>query len=368
MAKERRKYWFILGFLLFIIYFFVAGQPVPRETILIPRWLSSLETNYSVDLDVENSPATSIPDTGQEQLIPFQLGNRFGYVDSQGQFRINETKKGYVSQSELRWAEYEPIAEKIEIRGPGNEILSIIEHGQGYPLFLDGRTYLLGKQQNSLSLVDDEGKKLWTYDFPAPLTSIDAAAGLILTGSLDGAIELLNMEGKRVFFFVPGGSRLSVILSCRISQDGNMLAFISGIDDQRFLLLEKSGESYLIVYHEFLEDGFRQAVHMAFVDNDSRIVFERKGGLGVYEIRTRQSIRLPLPGNVIALDETGSNGLLFAITSLGGRQKNLALIRLPENLILQAPFKSETAFLSRRGSCLYVGGGMTFASFELDMR
>jgi hypothetical protein len=365
VAKGKKKYWFILGFLLFIMYVFAAGQPVPKETILIPRWLGSLETNYSVHL---TPPAGGMPDSGQEQLIPFQLGNRFGYVDSRGQFRINQPKKGYVSQSELRWAEYDPIAEKIEIRSPGNETLGVIEDGQGYPLFLDGRTYLLGGQQNSLSLFDDEGKKLWTYDFPAPLTSIDAAAGLILTGSLDGTIELLNTEGRRVFFFVPGGSRLSVILGCRISRDGNMLALVSGIDDQRFLLLEKSGESYLIVYHEFLEDGFRQAVHMAFVDNDSRIVFEQEGGLGIYEIRTRRSVRLPLSGNVIALDETGSDGLLFAVTSLGGPRKNLALIRLPGTLILQAPFKSETAFLGRRGSRLYVGGDMTFASFELDMR
>jgi hypothetical protein len=289
-------------------------------------------------------------------------------VDTRGHFAINQAKTGYVSLSDLRWAKYDAIPEKIEIRNPVNESLGVIEAGRGYPLFLDGNIYLLGEMQNSLSLADEEGKIRWTYDFAAPLTSIDAAAGLILTGSLDGTVELLDTEGKRLFFFEPGGSRLSVVLGCRISRDGRQLAVISGIDDQRFLLLEGFGDSYKIVYHEFLEDGFRHAVHMAFVDNDSRIVYEREGGLGIYDIRTRQSINLPLPGDVIALDETGTNGLLFAIISLGGQQKNLAVIRLPGTLIMQAPFKSETAFLSRRNSHLYVGGGMTLASFELDMR
>jgi hypothetical protein len=366
VAKEKRKYWLILGFLIFVVYTFTAAQTIPEETILVPRWLSSLETNYSVSMGDEDSPA-SVNETS-DRLLPFQLGNRFGYVDTQGHFSINQAKTGYVSLSDQRWAEYDAIPETIEIRNPANESLGAIEKGRGYPLFLDGQIYLLGETQNSLSLADEEGKLRWTRDFPAPLTSIDAAAGMILTGSLDGTVELLDTEGRRLFFFEPGGSRLSVILSCRVSRDGRQLAVISGIDDQRFLLLEGFGDSYKIVYHEFLEDGFRRAVHLAFVDNDNRIVYEREGGLGIYDIGSRQSISLPLEGEVIALDETGTNGLLFAVISLGGPRKNLAVIRLPGTLIMQAPFKSETAFLSRRGSHLYVGGGMTLASFELDMR
>jgi hypothetical protein len=363
VAKEKKKYWLILGFLIFVVYTFTAAQTIPEETILVPRWLSSLETNYSVYMGAENTDA---PDG--DQLLPFQLGNRFGYVDTQGHFTINRAKTGYVSISDQRWAEYDAMPEKIEIWNAVNELLGTIEEGRGYPLFLDGKIYRLGEMQNSLSLVDEKGKIRWTHDFSAPLTSIDAAAGLILTGSLDGTVELLDTEGRRLFFFEPGGSRLSVILGCRISRDGRQLAVISGIDDQRFLLLEGFGDSYKIIYHEFLEDGFRRAVRLAFVDNGSRIIYEREGGLGIYDIRTRQSTSLPLPGELIALDETGANSLLFAVISLGGQQKNLALIRLPATLVMQAPFKSETAFLSRRGSRLYVGGGMTLASFELDMR
>ncbi|WP_010257642.1 hypothetical protein [Treponema primitia] len=365
MAKEKRKYWIILVFFIFVAYVFVAAQPIPVETILVPRWLSSLESDYSTNMLTENSPS---PD----YLVPFKLGNRFGYVNTRGQFTINQPIRGAgtsgVSLSEDRWAEFKAVPETIHIRNPQGESLTTIENGRGYPLFLDGKIFLIGEDQTSLSLVEESGEILWTYDFAAPLTSIDAGSDLILTGSLDGTVELLDASGKRVYSLNPGGSRLAVILGCRISQDGLRLAIISGYDDQRFLLLEQFGNSYRIVYHEFLEDGFRHAVHMAFVENDKWIVFERQGGLGLYEIETRRSIKVPLNGTITALDETGNSGLIFVISSLGGASKNLVAIRLPGIIVMQAAFKSETAFLSRRGSELYVGGGMTLASFELEER
>jgi hypothetical protein len=360
VADEKKKYWIALGVLLFVIYVFIAAQPIPVETILAPRWLSSLETNYS---------AVMQNDTGGEgYLLPFLLGDRFGYIDTQGQYVINQTKKGYVSLSGDRWAEFEAVSDRIEVRSPQNEPLLEISNSRGYPLFLDNKIFLINDEQNALSLTDDAGNPSWTYDFAAPLTSIDAAADLILTGTLDGAVELLDHGGQRVFFFEPGGSRLSVILGCRISKDGSKLAIISGIDDQRFLLLERFGDSYKVVYHEFLEDGFRRAVHLAFIDADNRILFEREGGLGIYEISSRRSIKLALKGSISAIEESGADNLVFIISSQGETRKNLVAIRLPGSVIMEAPFKSEEFFLSRHGSDLYVGGGMTLASFMLDKR
>jgi hypothetical protein len=375
VAKEKKKYWILVVFFIFVIYIFAAAQPVPMETVLVPRWLSSLESNYSAGITLGNHPEQGSSGRGsleQGYLLPFRLGNRFGYVDSRGQFTINQpvngAGRGGVSLSDGRWAEFDAIPETITIRNPQGETLTTIEHGRGYPLFLDGKIFLIGEEQTSLSLVDEGGKLLWTYDFAAPLTSIDAASDRILTGSLDGTVELLDVSGRRTFFFEPGGSRLAVILGCRISRDGSRLAIISGYDDQRFLMLERFGDSYRVVYHEFLEDGFRHAVHLAFIENRNWIVFERQGGVGLYEIETRRSIKVPVGGAILALDEMGDDDLIFVISSLGGQSKILSALRLPGIIAIQAPFKSETAFFSRRGSEIYVGGDTTLASFALEMR
>ncbi|MDR2028872.1 MAG: PQQ-like beta-propeller repeat protein [Treponema sp.] len=360
VAKEKKKYWFIIGILLCTVYAFIAAQPIPVETVLAPRWLSSLETSYSAV--IQNDAG------GDGYFLPFLLGERFGYIDAQGNYIINQIKKGYVSLSGDRWAEYEALSDTIEVRSPRNETILTIPDSRGYPLFLDNKIFIIHDEQNALSLVDDTGRPRWTCDFAAPLTSIDAAADLILIGSLDGAVELLDSRGQRVFFFEPGGSRLSVILGCRISKDGSRLAIVSGIDDQRFLLLERFGDSYKVVYHEFLEDGFRRAIHMAFIDNDNRIAFEREGGLGIYEINSRRSIKLSLRGSISAIEESGSGELFFIISSQGGDRKNLVAIRLPGSVIMEAPFKSKEVLLSRYGSELYIGGDTTLASFMLDKR
>jgi hypothetical protein len=337
------------------------------ETIIKARWLSSMESGYPVNIGGE---AAVSPEA--VEYLPFRLGKRFGYVDRSGRFTVNRILAEYLSISNKYWAEYTGIPGAIDILDPLGETAFTIGNGRGYPFFLDDRIFLIAEEQNSLSALDDTGKVLWTYDFAAPITCIDAAAGLILTGSLDGAVEILDNSGKRLFFFEPGGSRLSVILGCSLSRDGSRLGIISGIDDQRFLLLERFGAQengeYKVVYHEFLDDGFRRAVNISFIDNDNRIAFERSGGLGIYELNARQSRKILLDGDIAAMETKGNDGLLFVVTSQSSVQKQLVAIRLPETIVMQAPFKSGAAFLEREGSRLYVGGGSTLASFELDKK
>jgi hypothetical protein len=356
MGKKIRKYWIIAVFLLFTCYVFIAGRPIPVETILTSQWLRSLESDYP---DFEN--------TGP--LTPFELGGRFGYVDSQGHFALNRVREGYVSISKDLWAEYQALPESIEVRDPLNSRVMTIQNSRGYPQFLDNRVFIINYEQTSLSLVDPAGTVQWSRDFASPLTYMDAAAGLIVTGALDGTVELLDGTGRLVFPpFEPGGSRYSVILGCRISRDGSKLAIVSGIDPQRFLLLERFGDSYKVIYHEFLPQGFRREVHLAFIDNDSRVAFERKEGLGIYTIQTRKSLFLPLDGDIYAIDGSGNDGLLFIITAESGLRKNLVVVRLPETKIIEAPFSSQTVFLGRQDSRIFIGGGTTMVSFELDKK
>jgi hypothetical protein len=368
VAQEKKKYWIITGLLLFCIYFFAAARPIPRETILSPRWLSSLDSEYPVYTG-ENSAAPDGEAPGS--LIPFSLGGRFGYMDSRGFFPMNRLKSSYISLSEHYWAEYGAEPERLEMFNPQGGLVTIIEKPRSYPLFLDNRIFLVGSEQNTLSALDDSGNILWTYDFAAPLTCVDAGGGVVLAGSLDGVVEVIDQRGKLLFSFEPGGSRLSVILGCAVSEDGSRLGIISGIDDQRFLLLERFGgtaSEYKVIYHEFLEDGFRREVSISFIEQDSQLVFERQGGLGIYKISARRSLKIPLEGEIDAIDNSGGGGLLFVISSPREGRKKFIALRLTGRIVMEAPFKSETAFLSRSGSRIYTGGGMTLASFELEKR
>jgi hypothetical protein len=379
VVKEKQKYLFFLGLALFFIYVFAAAQPIPEETVLAARWLSSLESNYPVYLNnfSGNGNNGGASEAHEPALVPFELGNHFGYIGDDGRFIINRIKKGRVSLSGGYWTEHDALPESVQIWNPQNEAVLTIENPGGYPLFLDNRIYVLGDEQNSLSALDQDGNLLWTRDFPAHLTCIDGAAGYVLAGTLDGVVELLDSSGQPLIpAFEPGGSRLSVILGCAISADASRLAIVSGIDDQRFLLLERAGDAYKVIYHEFLGDGFRRETYVTFLENDSHVAYEREGGLGLYEIASRTSSTLPLDGEITAMDNTGGGGYLFLITAPGSRtgrggpqgrkpQKRFVAVRLPGTIAINAPFRSESAFLGRRGDRLFVGGDSTLAYFEL---
>ena len=360
VEKSKRKYWLILAILCFMLYVFIASEPIPPETILESRWLSSLDSGLAFNLG--GSPAH------EGVIIPFHYGDRFGYVSDNGQFILNQNHKdGELSFSPLSWSMYEPLPSIVEVYDPWNRRLMSINDPKGYPLLIDGRTFIIGSEQNSITSLDNDGNERWTYDFPAPLTCIDAASGYILAGTMYGSLELLNESGSQVFSFEPGGSRLAVILGCAISRDGNRLAVISGIDEQRFLLLEHSGDSFRVVYHEFLGSGYRRALNIEFIDNDTKIVFEREGGIGIYNISSRSSVSIALEGELTALG-SGDSRQFFLITAAAGNRKNLIGIRFPDIIFLNAPFRSENAFLARRNSNIYVAGDRGFISFELGKK
>jgi len=366
--KLKKKIWIAAIIVFFIAYFFLAVKKIPRQMVLVPRWISSLESGETVLMD-------EIADT--ETILPFKMGRRFGFVrQNDGRFSINRTAKSNVSLSGSHWAEYEAEPSRVTIYDNTGETYAVIEDPRGYPFFLDdgreqGRIFIVGSEQNSISEIDASGAVSWTYEFTAQITCVDAARGLLLAGSLDGSIVIIDSMGRKVFSFEPGGSRYPVILGCALSRDGSRLGIISGIDNQRFLYLEHFGASpgdYKVVYHEFMNDGFRRPVFISFVENDRWVIFERPGGLGLYEAGLRQTFKVNLDGEISAIDQSGGWGLIFAIVSKSENMKELAGIMLPNRVMVAAPFKSGDIFLGRVDSRLLIGGGQTIISFELEKR
>ena len=358
MAKAKKRFWLIIVLFLFIIYFFSAARPVPKETVLKAQWLVPLDS----DTDIKNAESTF--------SIPFKLGKRFGFIDTNGNFLINLVNQNKLSIAADRWSEYEAKPEVLEIRNSNEEIVEIIENPFGYPFFLDGQTYIISSEQNALSKTNGRGSLAWTYEFASVLTCVDAAQGYVLTGSLDGTAVVLDSGGNQIFSFEPGGSRYSVISGCAFSGDAKRFALICGIDRQRFLLFERLGNTggdYKIIYHEFLGNGFRRPVYISFIDRDRRVVFEHEQGLGIYEINSRKVYTIHVEGELTAIDDSGEQGQLFVVMSQpNSDNKKLAGINLPDKLFMNAPFKTSDVFLGRLGSLLYVGGSNRIAAFELE--
>ncbi|MCL2801778.1 MAG: PQQ-like beta-propeller repeat protein [Treponema sp.] len=386
MAQKKKSPKFIIVILLFIVYFFAAAKPIPRETVLSLNWIKLLPTVGSPFGYVPSEETSSQRHTAVSgRLFPFTLGSSFGYIDSAGEYALHRVRTSDIYLSQNMWTEYGAEPSRLVVNNITRDTAITIENVTGYPVLLDNRVFILGSEQNILSEVSESGNVLWTYEFGAPITAIDAAAGLVVTGSLDGLIEVFDSAGERIFNFPPSGSRYSVVLGCAMSRNGSRIAIIFGIDRQRFLLLERLGNTggeYKIIYHEFLDTGFRRPVRVLFVNDDQRIVFEREGGIGSYNIRSRRSIFIPLDGEIAAIDESGDNGFLFLVTShntMNETYKRLVGIKFPKDgffglsrnavrdaVFLKAPFNSENVFLGRIKNEIVIGGGDALISFDLE--
>ena len=381
---EKRKKGLAAAAAAFILYGALAARPIPPETSIEPRWIVSLESGQASPLgaraDGGGAPGgaaamDAAAAGGLPEPLPFMLGRRFGFVEWGGALALSREKEGMVSISGGRWAEFGAEPESVEIRGPGGEALAVVDRPGGYPFFLDGRSFVMGRGQDSISEICAEGRELWAFDFPGPVTVVDAAAGLLLAGTLDGAVALVDSSGRQAFFFEPGGSRLPAVLGAAISRDGSRLAVVSGIDSQRFLVLERFGAGpgdFRVVYHEFVGEGFRRPVHVAFAEGGRLIAFERQGGLGIYDAGSRLTRRVDAPGELLALDCSGARGLLFAIFADGGGGARLVGIRAAgrsPRIVATAPFcGGGDVFLGRMGGRLVVGGGQALAAFDLERR
>jgi hypothetical protein len=365
VARLNKKYTVFIAVLALFLYAFIAAAPVPEETVLSMNWINSLETVY------EERP----PDSNSELMIPFELANYFGYVSTEGRFSVKKIKKNYVSLSDYFWAEYDANAADIEVKDAYNKTVFSIKDGGGYPFFLDSRNFIMHPEQNSVSrlntvtggtaVVDNAA---WTYDFASTVTCVDAAAGFFLAGTLDGAIELIDDKGQRVYFSEPSGSRIAAVYGCALSQDGKKIAVVSGLDKQRFILFEQFGVTWRITFHEFLEEGLRRNVFVMFVDNDSKIIFERESGLGIYDMNSHSIYHISLDGEIVAFDKNGNDGMIFFISAQNQNDKKLVGVKFPDIVMIEAPFKSESVFLSRHGSDLFIGGKNTLASFKIEKK
>jgi len=352
VAGKKRKNWILLGIAVFVVYFFIASQPVPEESVLAYRWVTPL--------DARPEPTDGRAETG---LIPFRVGNRFGYLRPDGTCVLNREVQDQVALSETWWAEYASRPETVSVRSPQDTTVFTLAAPRGYPFFLDRRAFLISGESNALLALDGTGRQSWRYDFQAPVTAVAAAAGRVLIGGLDGSVDLLDADGQRVFSFEPGGSRLPVIVGAAISTDGSHIALVSGIDRQRFLLLERYGASFKVVHHEFLETGFRRPVFLAFIDGGRRVAFEREGALGIVDVAKRRSVKIPLGGRILGLEDDGSGERLYVICA--AEDRNLLLgIDYPDRIALRAPFSGTATFIARRGSRVYLGGDQAIAAFE----
>jgi len=274
---------FLIGISFLIIYFFLFPRSGGLELTVFPLKLIDIN-NLSLS---ENNKSGTYVVTGS-------FGSLF--IDSEC-VPVSAFLTGNTAASG-KW-----IAVKgknvIKIFKPDGEQSAEIA-SEGFPVSRNGSLFIYNGKTGAIDKINTEnGNIQWSLQFISPLTVIDSIEGITLLGFLDGKALVIGKNGETVFTYRPGGSRVEAVYGGALSSDGKFIALISGLDPQRFILLEKRENGYRPVAHHDTGTVFRRPVSVGFVRHNKEVLYEKMANAELVNTENHKTAQLELNGSLV---------------------------------------------------------------------
>jgi len=347
MEETGKKNIAIIGVILAgIVYFLVCAAPLPKELLLLPVWARSFAAAPA-------APAPAVSASSLKDLHPFRIGDRFGYFSTSGDILFSATVPFGLAVSKDSYALYDQTSNGFSVRSPvGSELFKVSM--PGYPFFAAGRRFVLGTSQDSVSELDANGARAWSYDFPSIVTAFGASPELAVFGLMDGTLVGLDPSGRETLHFSSGGSSIPGIYGVAVSPDGQLVAAIAGLDRQRLVVLEKRYSAYRVTWHRWLESDFRRPVAIAFTEDGKRLMYEAPGGVGIFERETRNDYLIAAPAaNQLGLSVKTRD--ILVLLAGGEDAKRLICVAAPDRRLVDLPIVASQTFIDVSGDSIFLG-------------
>lgn len=335
----KNGYLLIVLLVFFFFYFFLFPMKVGEELIISPHMkiepdradapLSTGDPEIALwsrkalaYLDKDFNPVRIIPSPGRAALS--------------SHYYVTETEEGVLQLGSRRTDETLLLSTELT------------------PLLFDDHIYLADLYSGYLREIDISGRTKWEYHFSSLITTLDGKNGAILIGLLNGDLVMLDQNGRVKMSWTAGGSRVRAIYGAAMSPDGETIALVSGLDPQRFILLENKENGYRPVFHENLAQSFRKPVSIDFT-HPHKVVIEGVDQ-GLFYSRDQTELKpFPLPGEYVSaryLEEDGN--LVFAFRR--DRGGGISSFTEDGHLLFQLYFDEEPRDLQWDGSRLLITG------------
>ncbi|HNY16457.1 MAG TPA: hypothetical protein PK542_02435 [Treponemataceae bacterium] len=362
--KGNIKY-IVTGSVIFLaIYMFVAAIPIGPDVSFTPVWTRDISTAPALPVLGENAKNAATPESLKKPgLEAFVLGDRLGYFLPDGTIVGSTRTDERISASSSAWAIYPGDARNTSVHNPDGSLRMTVP-GSGY-VHVDGdRTYLFIPGGCAVSQFGPDGKPLWTREHTAPITAFHSSPAGTVIGYADGLIACVRSDGTEAFSFYPGGSNYEIILGAAISEDGSLIACVSGIERQRFILISVKDGQYKIVYHAWLEGNVREQAFVDFEKNSAFAFFQTAKGLGILDVKKRSVAFVPIAGRIHAVGECPGDSLFVALSESEGSY-TLSAIERPNHLIAKTTFRAKDAFLIQREKAVFLGLDQTISRIDI---
>ncbi len=342
LAKNNTKTKIAIAIGVFcLLYIVLSFRPLGNELHLTPDWTLAIDRDGPV------------PEEGQS-LVPFKLGQAIGYFSEDGKIASCIPYNFNAAISSDYFAVYNADNSRTSVRLPNGDSAVTIDVA-GFPFFSDDRIFIFYPNGNSIARYDLSGEKLWEYENYAPITSFASSSGGSVIGFADGQLVSIKNDGSIDQQYYPGGSEYSAIYGAAISDDGNLIACVSGLKSQRFIVSRRNnGEHPKVIFHEYLPSESNQLRLVKFNAAADMVYYNYSGGLGVADLKASKSSHIPLEGTVVQIEEAKEFDLVFVLSRNKG-EYTVTVLEPFDQVLSTTSFKAEHSFLLIRGNYVFIG-------------
>jgi hypothetical protein len=285
---------------IFISYFYIFCRTLPPEI------------SYTA-VRVENINSSEVyHNTSGQDVMPFQLNGKLGYMDAEGKITYMENLLYGAAIDKNGFINYSKQNEVLVYKDNEGSFLNTVDIA-GYPYFTESRRFIISYDSNETSEIDMESNILWHRTFASSLSSLSANESLVLIGTMDGRLQLINKFGNIVFAHDMKESRINVIYGGSVSADGENLLTISGIDPQIMTLWAFSDDNYYIEANWSLNSELRRSSITGFSDDGSFAYSEADGQLLLINLKNNRVHSIKMTGRIQNIDFPGKNELIHIL-------------------------------------------------------
>lgn len=370
LFKGKNKFIFIGVIIILVIYIFAAAVPMREDVYLMPDWASPIPKVQNGQI-YSGEAAASFDELKQrfdgKSPIVFSLGESFGYFTEDGKILRSEIAEDRFTASSYAWTKYpqKPLftdiytPEEFDLEKPFLRI-----DKPGYVYLDNDRIFLFEPEGSSLSQYDNTGKKLWHYTHTFPITAFQSSKAGCVIGHSDGLLVCLDSDGNSLFSFYPGGSTYQSIMGAAISEDGKQVLCLCGLNKQRVVLINISGNQHKIIYHSYFEKDLRRQAFASFDKSGDFAVFESAEGIGIVDCKNLTLSIIKEEGFISGLGFQNKNNLLTVLLQKED-ECSILLIDPPNFMIGKTKFKSKNAFLIQKEDKIYIGTDDKIAALDV---
>lgn len=338
--KSRKKSTIIICIAVFCFLYIIFGfKPLQSELHLTPEWTEDI---YHLQEKTEN-----------DILLAYKLRQNIGYFTPEGKIVTKITFPFKSSISDDFYSVYGADSSSVNFYSPeGESVFSV--NKSGFPFIDKDRIFLMLPGGTSFAAINPDGSTKWQYEYYSPITSFSSSKNGTVAGYLDGTIISFTNEGKIDQKFSPGGSNLEIILGAGISSEGNLIACISGQNQQRFVVAEKSEGHSRVIYHEYINKDCPYQSLVQFSKDDKVIFFDTEDFLGILDLKKLKTAHIPLEGRVIQIEESETENLIFVLS----KKDNCYTVTVIEpfaNPVAQFSYNAECSFIRVYENALFIG-------------